>query len=135
MDYDPQFDNDLFYGKPYPKLPSKPPVQGRKYAIVAFVFAIMAFQMLMSIFSLRNQLWELFSQIYPDEILRMSLSVLAVFSILYALVSDGFVIPAYIGHSRNVRNDVRSKLVIVFAIIATVLANLSLLISLIVLLS
>lgn len=58
-----------------------------------------------------------------DE-LYAAFKAFCVISILAAVVSDVMSVLAYVGHANNVKNGVRAKIVLVFAIVATVLANL-----------
>lgn len=119
------------------------PTKGKPFAIIAFVFAMVA----MVAFSTATLLvFEVeaaqafadmnsnssvhYYVVNAEEVLAMA-GFFSIVSIIFALVSDILVIFAYIGHAQNVKNGVRAKYILVFAIIATVVANLSLFISLI----
>lgn len=128
------------YQQPYGH-PSRVEISGKKPAIIAFIFAMVAFVFLGSAFLLATELAALeayaesmtnastYYYVANADIIEMSVAVSAVIAIMAAITSDILVIFAYVGHAKNVRNNVKAKFVLVFAIIATVVANLSLFIS------
>ena len=121
-------------------------VKGKPFAIVAFVFGLLALLFLASAFFTKIELDTALRlahdmsnsttqyTILNEDILRLTIKVLLVMSIIAAAVSDALVAGAYVGHSKNVKNGNPVKFVLVFAVVATVAANLGLIISLIVLL-
>lgn len=144
--YGDPFDSQGDYRPPYqPPVQPSQPTKGKGFAIAAFALAIAAFIFFLAgvyelielgTAELLADEWTNSSTIYyvdPEyaEVLKIASKVLFVMSIIPALVSIVLVIFAYDRHFQNVRNGVRAKYVLVFSIIATVLAVVSLLISLI----
>ncbi len=138
----PQYTPQQPYQSAPPAAPSqvRAPIKGKPFAIVAFVFGIIAFIFFMSAVStdveleLAQELADRMTEASTDyyyyvenvDVLKMTIIVCCVFSIIAALVSDILVIFAYLGHAKNVKNGNPAKFVLVFAIIATVLANIAL---------
>lgn len=147
--FEPNGGRPPYQRPPYQQPPYQPPVQpsiptkGKGFAIAAFALAVAAFIFFLSgvyvlielgaAELLADELSNSTTLYYVEdaEVLKLSAKVLFVMSIIPALVSIVLVIFAYDRHYQNVRNGVRAKFVLVFAIIATVLAAVSLLISLI----
>ena len=132
---------------PYPPVHRELPAKGKGFAITAFVLAIVAFIFFLSGVYVLIQLgaaeiladeWsnsDIYYYVDPDaaEVLKISAKLLFIMSMIVAVVSIVLVIFAYDRHFQNVRNGVRAKYVLVFAILATVFANISLFISIILL--
>ena len=119
-----------------------PTFKGKPFAIVAFVLGIVAFVFLMSalvewfeIASAQAYVENASSSymeyyIINEEELLMTMQACFILSIIAAVASDVFVVFAYLGHSANVKNGTPAKFILVFAIIATAVANISLITSL-----
>ena len=145
--------NNSPYGDPFgyqgdnrPQPPYRPPVQptkGKGFAIAAFVLAVVSFIFFLSgvyelialgaAETLADSLTDSSTIYYVEnaDVLKVAAKVLFVMSIIPAAVSIILAIFAYDRHFQNVKNGVQAKYVLVFAIIATVLSVISLLISLI----
>lgn len=116
-----------------------PKIKGKKFAIGAFVLAIVAFffvffaqgwdEGIKEQQELLNEMSSASSEYYYYienlEDLLIAFKAFCVISIVAAAVSDILVVFAYIGHAQNLKRGITQvKYILVFAIIATVLANL-----------
>ena len=122
--------------------PNPAPVKGKTFAILAFVFAMVAFVFFLTAAALKVELASLealaesmtnsttYYYVENADQVKAMIRVVAIISILFAPVSDILVVFAYIGHSQNVKNGNPVKFIKIFAILATVFANLSLVVSL-----
>ena len=118
-------------------------VKGKPFAIVAFVLAVAAMVCLFSALSTEIELAaeELYAELnststieyYVEnaDILIAVSKVFTVFASILAISSDVLVVFAYIGHFKNVRSGNRARYILVFSVLATVLANLTLFLCLI----
>ena len=123
------------YGQPDFGQPaqSNAKINGKLFAIISFVLAMVAFLLFSNASSLHTyaELWE---DIYSNfdvinaldiEAAYLAIKILAILEIVVSIPSDVLVIFAYIGHSKNVKSGNPVKYVLAFSILATVFANLS----------
>lgn len=121
-------------------------IKGKAFAIAAFILAVVAGIFALSALSLKLEL--LADLAYAESlsnssveyyvvnagVIQLAVDICAVMSMIPAIVSGVLVIFAYRGNAQNVKNGVNAKFVLVFAILATVFASLSIIVSMILML-